>query len=252
MVFRLPRMEIMETKPMQRALVRRCLFLAITANLALFTADHASGSVINVDLSSILEGTVVSANEPYGGALIITGGQSANIYPETDYQEATIQKSASSRSVPQGCIQAEYSGPLCISLGTFATGVHVQFLEPVTDLSFGLACWRYGGFKWTAINEQGQTLSDYSGPGDPGFPPDTGVVSKFQFLPFDVSLPTGYHFTSFDWANGDACSINGALWIDDISFTVVPDSPDRLIDFFLLVPFALPWVGFLTSRKTTA
>ena len=129
---------------------------------------------------------------------------------------------------PRALFKPDTADPLAGS-DTYVSDLKFTFLQPVTDISFGMASFRGGGYHYTATDAAGDLIFGNGGN------PNAGVTLQFGFLPFSIDLPSGYYFTDFHIGNGDYTTANGAVWVDDISFTTAGGTP-RFVDLGDPVP----------------
>jgi hypothetical protein len=133
--------------------------------------------------------------------------------------------------------------------GTLLTGYLTQidatFSQPVTDVSLMAFCYRFGEYYYSGVDGNGVPFSSWGyipGQNDGEFP--TPGWETFQ-----LNVPNGGYLTDFELLNADEnYPYDAALWVNDISFTPVPEYRNNLliIGGMLLLPI------FRSMRKKNA
>ena len=210
-----------EVRPSQHIFRCGCIIAIVLA---------LSGSIakaIVVDFDEFPDGTPASEGNPYAGVLDLDATGQTITADGTVVVKGTIttQFDPSHGGVVQA-LAPDVSGG-----GDFASDVTGTFLEPVTDGSLQVFVYRDAGYSYVGSNDVGDV---FNGSGIITGLIESGGTLTWQQLAF--SLPAGYHLTSFDIHNHDPVALDGAVWIDNVAFTVVPEpSTAALIGLSLLL-----------------
>jgi hypothetical protein len=184
------------------------------AVLLIFSGSTPAATVIDFD--DIKDGTPVSAGNPYAGVVDLQAtGQAMTADGTILPAEGTI----STQFDPSHGGVAQALPPPIPDAIEFSSDMAGTFLQPVTDGSLQVFVFRNSSYSYTGSDNIGDI---FNGAGTITGNIESGGVLTWQQLAF--SLPAGYALTSFDIANRDlAAPLDGAVWIDNVTFTVVPE-----------------------------
>jgi hypothetical protein len=184
--------------------------------VALLFGFAAGANATVIDFNGIPDGTLVSAGNPYGGVLNLQATVQWVTVAGTFSAEGTISTAAPFYPAGDGVVQA--LPPLMPDAGDYKGDVMGTFLQPVTDASFDAFVFRTAGYSYTGANGLGDI---FMGSGSITGNIESGGLLTWQQI--NLTLPAGYHLTSFDVQNHDPNPPDGAVWLDNVAFTVVPE-----------------------------
>lgn len=214
--------------------------LALAATLACLGSQKTHAAT-TIHFGDYPDGTLVSAHNPYAGILDIqaAGG--------TDYGSNGVSWPRvfgtfwTESSIRNGVLEVMSSGavpPDCYDAGQHYSRLTATFSQPVIGVSFDAWCYRPGIYSYRGLDAGG---ASFTGGGtilgiiDNGIPPGTWIT-------YAPNIPSGGFLTEFHITNNDPGASSGAFWINDISFTVIPEP--RLVTLL-----ALATAGLLTLRR---
>lgn len=169
-----------------------------------------------IDLSGIPDGTVVSAGNPYNGILDLTATTWSSIY-NAEFPTGT-NVTTSEGAIEGGVI--EVFPPYLPGTDTYYSSLTATFLSPVTDVSFQLENWRTAGYTYAGVDDNG---IGFTGEGSLYGALESGT-SGLVWTTIDLDIPQGGYLTNFTVENRDPANANGAFWVEDISYSTVPEN----------------------------
>jgi hypothetical protein len=176
---------------------------------------------IVVDFNQLPEGTLVSAGDPYAGVLNLQGNASALLFTPPDITTPISTESIiTNLNVPfrSGESVVQTLSPFVDGAFRYSAQVTGTFLQPVLDVSFDAFAWRTAGYTYTGSDDAGNMLS-LSGTIIGNI--ESGGLLDWQRI--DLTLPVGYHLTNFQVTNSDPGRLDAAVWVDTVSFALVPE-----------------------------
>jgi hypothetical protein len=188
-----------------------------TALLGFCSPAHA----IVIDFNEIPDGTLLSAGDPYDSVLDLQGQSTAFLFTPPDViTPISTASTITNVNVPfrSGDSVVQTLSPFVDGAFKYSAQVTGTFLQPVVDVSFDAFANRTAGYSYTGADDVGNILS-LSGTIIGNI--ESGGLLDWQRI--DLTLPVGYHLTSFDVANSDPGPSDGAVWIDNISFALIPE-----------------------------
>jgi hypothetical protein len=211
------------------------LVLAIT----LAALDCGSVFAATLDFTSTPAGTLVSVGDPYSGILNIQaqGGvklENLNRAFSFFWQESSIQNGALAVVPPSPPAGTEASPVL------YESQLTATFLQPVAGVSFDAWCWRNAGYSYTGVDDG----VAFSGSGTIPGRMDGGATG---WATFSLNIPSDGYLTGFAISNWDPSPLDGAFWVNDISFAVVPEPATGLL---LLIPILLGSVASAWRQRS--
>jgi hypothetical protein len=177
--------------------------------LAYIGVPNAHATII--DFSNIPNGTLVSTNNPYGGILEI---QTAFGYLPFPGPSGLGFWTDSESSIVDGVLAAAPSGAVPPA-SLYHSNISAIFLQPVTDVSFEVATWRPSGYTYSGVDANGNL---FNGGGLTTSDPSV----HFAFNTINLTIPNGGYVTAFSLRNSDPKPLDGALWLDNITFAPTP------------------------------
>ena len=201
---------------MKLAIWKWALCLALILN-------GSSGYAIIVDFQGIPAGTRVSAGNPYAGVLNLQATVTSVVnepgFPAIT-TEATIENvnfTPDGTAVPAVAAEPINYPPSVVSA---SAELVATFSEPVFDVSFSAFCFRFASYTFSGFDSLGMPFTG-SGiiPGAIDGPPPFPTF----FESFDLTIPEGGYLTDFKITNQDPSPGDAAFWVNQISFTVVPE-----------------------------
>jgi hypothetical protein len=126
----------------------------------------------------------------------------------------------------------------------YSSRLNMVFNVPVLSLSFDAYCYRNAGYDYTGTDAAGLAFSGGGGipgiidGGAPGFP------NPFQT--YTISVPPGASIESLTIFNHDPVALDGAFWVQSITFQPVPE-PSTIT--MLTVGGILSGLLFIRRRK---
>lgn len=175
-----------------------------------------------VDFNGIPNGTLVSTGNPYGGALDLQGQVTVFVSTPPDIitpisTEAIITDQAPFKLSGDSVVEALPE----FVLGAFDYSSHVTatFLQPVVNVTFDAYADRTAGYTYRGTNG----VDVFNGTGIIVGNQDSSDTVRWQQISLD--LPAGYYLTQFDLTNHDPKPISGAVWLDNVAFTIAVPEP---------------------------
>lgn len=192
--------------------------------LAVFAITQLQAfAAITIDFNGIPNGTPVSMGNPYAGILNL---QAEGSVPYFD--GGILYTLSTESSIVDGALSVvPPSLPPGIPFdagGNYSSQLSAIFLEPVVGVRFDAYAWRNAGYSYSGFDSSGASFSGSGiipgiidgGPLAPPPPPNAWVT-------FTPSIPDGGSLISFSIANRDPTPQNGAFWVDNITFAIVPE-----------------------------
>jgi hypothetical protein len=174
------------------------------------------GQSIIIDFNAIPDGTALSANNPYGGILNIQA-EGIQYYEDPSGTGPGISYYSISSEAPI------VGGSLAVvpiqNIGAdhYQSTMIATFNQPVTDVSFDAWCYRNAVFSYSGVD--GNQLPFSSSGIIPG-EIDGGAIGWATFY---LNIPQGGDLTEFSILNRDPQNLDAAFWVNNITFTVVPE-----------------------------
>ncbi|MEY2440083.1 MAG: hypothetical protein QOI34_1468 [Verrucomicrobiota bacterium] len=192
--------------------------------LAVFAITQLQAfAAVTIDFNGIPDGTPVSAGNPYAGILNLQAEGSVQ------YFDGVILHTLSEESsIVDGTLAAVPPslppGVPFTAAGNYSSQLSAVFLQPVVGVSFDAYAWRNAGYSYNGFDSNG---ASFSGSGIiPGIL-DGGALAPppppNAWVTFTPSVPDGGSLISFSIVNRDPSPQNGAFWVDNITFAIVPE-----------------------------
>ena len=202
---------------------------ALVTFLLINLSHTLQGQSVVINFNAIPDGTLVSANNPYGGALNI---QALEI---TDYQVYTANdviyySTSTEASIVGGSLTVLPLYTTDFNYYQSRSEMTATFEQPVIGVSFDAWCWRNAVYTYSGVDGNQLPLSSW------GIIP--GVVESGtapELATYSLNLPAGGYLTSFSISNRDYHTANAAFWVNNIVFTTVPEPSTAVLLLLILV-----------------